>query len=189
LSLPLLPPFPLPCRVGRTGRAGAKGTAITFIAPDEEQYAPDLVKALKESSAPIPQDLQVGGVVVAAGWAAGSLGACQVGWFEWFPERGVRCPPMPCLSSCPPAPLPATALPPPTGPNASLLSPPPLQAMADAFEQKRKEGRAQLHSSGFGGSGFKFDASEDNAVKAYKKVGGWDWCWCCLLPAAAFVTG
>ncbi len=42
-------------RVGRTGRAGAKGTAITFIAPGEERYAPDLVKALTESGAPIPQ--------------------------------------------------------------------------------------------------------------------------------------
>lgn len=44
-------------RVGRTGRAGRKGTAVTFIAPDEEQYAPDLVKALKESGATIPKDL------------------------------------------------------------------------------------------------------------------------------------
>ncbi|KAL4430956.1 hypothetical protein ABPG75_006212 [Micractinium tetrahymenae] len=87
-------------RVGRTGRAGAKGTAITFIGPDEAQYSPDLVKALKESGAPIPQD---------------------------------------------------------------------LQAMADAFLKSCKEGKAQLHSSGFGGSGFKFDASEDNAIKAYKK--------------------
>ena len=31
-------------RVGRTGRAGAKGTAITFISPSEDRYAPDLVK-------------------------------------------------------------------------------------------------------------------------------------------------
>lgn len=54
---PAKPPPPL--RVGRTGRAGAKGTAITFIGPDEAQYSPDLVKALKESGAPIPQDLQV----------------------------------------------------------------------------------------------------------------------------------
>eukprot|EP00210_Caulerpa_lentillifera_P003457 g3299.t1 len=45
-------------RVGRTGRAGNKGTAITFISSDEDKYAPDLVKALKESQAPIPQDLQ-----------------------------------------------------------------------------------------------------------------------------------
>lgn len=41
------------------GRAGNKGTAITFIAPEDDRYAPDLVKALKESSAPIPKDLQV----------------------------------------------------------------------------------------------------------------------------------
>lgn len=87
-------------RVGRTGRAGAKGTAITFIGPDEAQYSPDLVKALKESGAPIPQD---------------------------------------------------------------------LQAMAEEFLKSCKEGKAQLHSSGFGGTGFKFDASEDNAIKAYKK--------------------
>ena len=36
-------------RVGRTGRAGRKGTAYTFIEPNEEQYSPDLVKALNES--------------------------------------------------------------------------------------------------------------------------------------------
>jgi len=47
-------------RVGRTGRAGNKGTAITFIAAEnnEDQYAPDLVRALKESGAPIPDDLK-----------------------------------------------------------------------------------------------------------------------------------
>lgn len=33
---------------------------MTFIGPDEERYAPDLVRALKESGAPIPEDLQVG---------------------------------------------------------------------------------------------------------------------------------
>ena len=45
-------------RCGRTGRAGAAGTAITFLADAEEQYAPDLVKALKDSKKPVPQDLQ-----------------------------------------------------------------------------------------------------------------------------------
>ncbi len=44
-------------RVGRTGRAGNKGTAITFIGPDEEKFAPDLVKALKDSDATIPKVL------------------------------------------------------------------------------------------------------------------------------------
>jgi ATP-dependent RNA helicase DDX46/PRP5 len=44
-------------RVGRTGRAGNKGTAMTFISPEQEKYAGDLVKALKASNAPIPADL------------------------------------------------------------------------------------------------------------------------------------
>ena len=34
-------------RIGRTGRAGNKGTAITFITPQEEQYSIDLLKALE----------------------------------------------------------------------------------------------------------------------------------------------
>lgn len=36
-------------RVGRTGRAGAKGNAYTFITPDEERYAPDIAKAMENS--------------------------------------------------------------------------------------------------------------------------------------------
>ena len=44
-------------RIGRTGRAGRKGTAYTFIAPDEARYAPDLVKALKDSKQAIPPEL------------------------------------------------------------------------------------------------------------------------------------
>ena len=44
--------------MGRTGRAGNKGTAITFITPQEEQYAGDMVKALKQSKSPVPAELQ-----------------------------------------------------------------------------------------------------------------------------------
>ena len=39
------------------GRAGNKGTAYTFISEEEEKFAPDLVKALQESNAPVPKDL------------------------------------------------------------------------------------------------------------------------------------
>lgn len=45
-------------RVGRTGRAGNKGTAYTFITPDQDRYAMDICKALKISGQEIPPDLQ-----------------------------------------------------------------------------------------------------------------------------------
>ncbi|KAI8079667.1 P-loop containing nucleoside triphosphate hydrolase protein [Gilbertella persicaria] len=45
-------------RVGRTGRAGNKGTAYTFITPDQDRYAMDICKALKLSGQPVPPDLQ-----------------------------------------------------------------------------------------------------------------------------------
>jgi ATP-dependent RNA helicase DDX46/PRP5 len=45
-------------RCGRTGRAGNKGTAYTFITPDQEKYAADIVKALKNSKVAIPFDLR-----------------------------------------------------------------------------------------------------------------------------------
>ena len=34
-----------------------------------------------------------------------------------------------------------------------------------------KEGKAKAHGSGYGGSGFKFNDQEEEAVKARKKVG------------------
>ncbi|KAK3579535.1 hypothetical protein CHS0354_028367 [Potamilus streckersoni] len=45
-------------RCGRTGRAGNKGYAFTFITRDQERYAGDIIKALELSGFPIPQDLQ-----------------------------------------------------------------------------------------------------------------------------------
>jgi ATP-dependent RNA helicase DDX46/PRP5 len=45
-------------RVGRTGRAGRKGFAVTFISEEEKRYAPDLVKALELSQQAVPQDLK-----------------------------------------------------------------------------------------------------------------------------------
>ena len=45
-------------RVGRTGRAGRKGTAYTFITPEEDQYAPLLLKALEQSKQHVPPEVK-----------------------------------------------------------------------------------------------------------------------------------
>eukprot|EP00698_Gefionella_okellyi_P000578 TRINITY_DN104_c0_g1_i2.p2 TRINITY_DN104_c0_g1~~TRINITY_DN104_c0_g1_i2.p2 ORF type:complete len:795 (-),score=227.75 TRINITY_DN104_c0_g1_i2:2571-4841(-) len=45
-------------RVGRTGRAGREGTSYTFITPDEESLATDIVTALKNSNATVPPEIQ-----------------------------------------------------------------------------------------------------------------------------------
>ncbi|XP_025901308.1 probable ATP-dependent RNA helicase DDX46 [Nothoprocta perdicaria] len=45
-------------RAGRTGRAGNKGYAYTFITEDQARYAGDIIKALELSGTPIPADLE-----------------------------------------------------------------------------------------------------------------------------------
>ncbi|KAJ1729078.1 pre-mRNA processing RNA-helicase, partial [Coemansia biformis] len=45
-------------RVGRTGRAGNKGDAFTFITPDQDRYASEVVKAMKLSGLVPPADVQ-----------------------------------------------------------------------------------------------------------------------------------
>lgn len=44
-------------RIGRTGRAGNKGTAITFVTPDEDKYAGDIIQALQLANVDPPEDL------------------------------------------------------------------------------------------------------------------------------------
>lgn len=45
-------------RCGRTGRAGNKGCAFTFITPEQSRYAGDVIRALELSGTPVPPDLQ-----------------------------------------------------------------------------------------------------------------------------------
>ncbi|XP_074865477.1 putative ATP-dependent RNA helicase DDX46 [Carettochelys insculpta] len=45
-------------RAGRTGRAGNKGYAYTFITEDQARYAGDIIKALELSGKPIPAELE-----------------------------------------------------------------------------------------------------------------------------------
>lgn len=44
-------------RAGRTGRAGNKGTCITFITPEQDKHARDIIAALKASKREIPAEL------------------------------------------------------------------------------------------------------------------------------------
>ncbi|KAM9981260.1 hypothetical protein ACTFIY_003563 [Dictyostelium cf. discoideum] len=45
-------------RVGRTGRAGNRGTAYTFITPDEERFSSSIIKALEQSASKVPDELR-----------------------------------------------------------------------------------------------------------------------------------
>eukprot|EP00527_Entomoneis_sp_CCMP2396_P003037 CAMPEP_0198153810 /NCGR_PEP_ID=MMETSP1443-20131203/65864_1 /TAXON_ID=186043 /ORGANISM="Entomoneis sp., Strain CCMP2396" /LENGTH=189 /DNA_ID=CAMNT_0043820285 /DNA_START=24 /DNA_END=589 /DNA_ORIENTATION=+ len=45
-------------RIGRTGRAGAKGKAVTFFTPDDRKTAGKLVEVLTKSEQEIPPELQ-----------------------------------------------------------------------------------------------------------------------------------
>ena len=44
-------------RAGRTGRAGNKGTCVTFVTPQQDRYAKDIISALKASKVPVPDEL------------------------------------------------------------------------------------------------------------------------------------
>merc|ERR1719281_217014 len=45
-------------RIGRTGRAGAMGSAYSFFTQDKFRMAPDLVKVLEEAKQNVPEELQ-----------------------------------------------------------------------------------------------------------------------------------
>ncbi|KAF5306266.1 hypothetical protein FQA39_LY08964 [Lamprigera yunnana] len=45
-------------RCGRTGRAGNKGFAYTFITPEQEKYAGDLIRAFELASLTVPDNLR-----------------------------------------------------------------------------------------------------------------------------------
>ena len=45
-------------RCGRTGRAGNKGFAYTFIEPDQGKYVQDIIQALELSGTEVPREIQ-----------------------------------------------------------------------------------------------------------------------------------
>lgn len=93
------PRTPSPPPLSPPAAAGRKGTAITFITPNEGQYAADLMRALRDAKQP--------GRIT-----------------------------------------------------------PELRALADAHVAKVDAGEARKRRSGYGGSGFKFDGSEQSADQA-----------------------
>lgn len=42
----------------RTGRAGNKGTAFTFVTPEQPRYAGEIIKALEMAGTTVPDDLR-----------------------------------------------------------------------------------------------------------------------------------
>ncbi len=66
-------------RAGRTGRAGNKGTCITFITPEQERYSVDIWRALQASNAMIPPELDV--------MAKGEFNAPTFSWALIFCRR------------------------------------------------------------------------------------------------------
>jgi ATP-dependent RNA helicase DDX46/PRP5 len=46
-------------RCGRTGRAGQIGYAYTFITPEQDRHAGDLIRALETSGTPVPEELML----------------------------------------------------------------------------------------------------------------------------------
>jgi ATP-dependent RNA helicase DDX46/PRP5 len=45
-------------RAGRTGRAGNKGTCVTFITPEQDRYSVDIYRAVKASNGTVPKELE-----------------------------------------------------------------------------------------------------------------------------------
>ena len=67
-------------RAGRTGRAGQKGTCITFITPEQDRYARDIIAALKASGAHVPPELEAMAEAFKEKLAAGKAKAAGSGF-------------------------------------------------------------------------------------------------------------
>lgn len=67
-------------RVGRTGRAGNKGESYTFLTPDQDKFAIDIMKALKMSGSKIPVDVQKLGDKYLDKIKAGTVKSLQAGY-------------------------------------------------------------------------------------------------------------
>ncbi|TGZ77469.1 P-loop containing nucleoside triphosphate hydrolase protein [Ascodesmis nigricans] len=71
-------------RIGRTGRGGAKGTAITFFTTNDNKQARDLLNILREAKQQIPPELadmsRSGGYGGNSRYGRGGRGGRGGGW-------------------------------------------------------------------------------------------------------------
>ena len=61
-------------RIGRTGRAGAKGTAHTFFTQSNAKFARALIKILREAAQVVPPALSA--MAQSAGFSSGGNSLC-----------------------------------------------------------------------------------------------------------------
>ncbi|WFD37045.1 RNA helicase [Malassezia cuniculi] len=73
-------------RAGRTGRAGTQGTCITFITPQQDRHAKDIISALQASNAAVPDAL----VELARGFAQKVSEGRAHGGSSGFGGRGLE---------------------------------------------------------------------------------------------------
>lgn len=45
-------------RIGRTGRAGARGTAYSFFTPNNARLAKQILSVMEEAKQPVPEELR-----------------------------------------------------------------------------------------------------------------------------------
>lgn len=62
-------------RIGRTGRAGAKGTAYTFFTPDKAKHARELARVITEARQQVPSELSS----LSGGFSGGGGGGSRYG--------------------------------------------------------------------------------------------------------------
>ena len=66
-------------RIGRTGRAGAKGMAVTFFTDKNASKARDLIKVLHEAKQAVPPELESMGFSGGGGGGRGGRGGYRSG--------------------------------------------------------------------------------------------------------------
>jgi hypothetical protein len=70
-------------RIGRTGRAGAKGTSYSFFTPANGRLARDIIKVLREANQVVPPALEQISATSVGGGGSSELGGAEGA------ERGV----------------------------------------------------------------------------------------------------